>query len=191
MDTNSLRQLMRKRRRSLKSKEQSLAEERVTRRLTLLPSFYMSKRIAFYLAHDGEIDPKFAMGIAESVGKECYLPLLHPLKQKRLYFAKYKRGDPLSINRYGIQEPLLRGAKIVPPFAIDLIIMPLVAFDSSCNRIGMGGGFYDRTLSTEYKNTRLIGLAQSIQETSAINKRSWDVTLHAIVTEKSVVYRHK
>ena len=62
------------------------------------------------------------MGIAESAGKECYLPLLHPLKQQRLYFAKYKRGDPLSINRYGIQEPLLRGAKIVPPFAIDLII---------------------------------------------------------------------
>ncbi len=182
---------MRKRRRSLKSKEQSLAEESVARRLTSLPSFYMSKMIAFYLAYDGEIDPKFAMGIAESAGKECYLPLLHPLKQKRLYFAKYKRGDPLSINRYGIQEPLLRGAKIVPPFAIDLIIMPLVAFDSSCNRIGMGGGFYDRTLSTKYKNTRLIGLAQSIQETSAINNRSWDVTLHAIVTEKSVVNRHK
>jgi 5-formyltetrahydrofolate cyclo-ligase len=169
MDINSLRQLMRTRRRSLKPKEQSLAEESVTRRLTLLPSFYMSKRIAFYLAHDGEIDPKFAMGIAESAGKECYLPLLHPLKQ----------------------EPLLRGAKIVPPFAIDLIIMPLVAFDSSCNRVGMGGGFYDRTLSTESKNTRLIGLAQSIQETSAINKRSWDVTLHTIVTEKSVVNRYK
>jgi len=84
MDTNSLRQLMRKRRRSLKSKEQSLAEERVTRRLTLLPSFYMSTRIAFYLAHDGEIDPEFAMWIAESAGKECYLPLLHPLKPKCL-----------------------------------------------------------------------------------------------------------
>ena len=191
MDTNSLRQLMRKRRRSLKPKEQSLAEESVAKKLALLPSFYMSKRIAFYLAHDGEIDPKFAMGIAEAAGKECYLPLLHPLKQKRLYFARYKRGDALSINRYGIQEPPLRGSKIVPAFAIDLILMPLVAFDSSCNRIGMGGGFYDRTLSTQYKCTRLIGLAQSFQETSAINKGAWDVTLHAIVTEKNIFNQYK
>lgn len=191
MDINSLRQHMRKRRRSQKPKVQSFAGESAAKKLTLLPSFYMSKRIAFYLAHDGEIDPKFVMDIAEAAGKECYLPLLHPLKQKRLYFAKYKKGDPLSINRYGIQEPLLRRAKIVPAFAIDLIVMPLVAYDSSCNRIGMGGGFYDRTLRTSYKNTRLIGLAQSFQETSAIKKQSWDITLQAIVTEKSVVYRHK
>ncbi|MAD57464.1 MAG: 5-formyltetrahydrofolate cyclo-ligase [Porticoccus sp.] len=191
MDINSLRQLMRKKRRSLSPKQQLLAKENIARKLSLLPIFYNSKRIAFYLAHDGEIDPMFAMGIAEAAGKECYLPLLHPLKQNRLYFAKYKTGEKLSVNRFGIQEPPLRGSKIVPAFAIDLILMPLVAFDASCNRIGMGGGFYDRTLKLQSRLTKLVGLAQSFQETSSINKYPWDITLEKIVTEKNVISRCK
>jgi|TARA_B100001063_G_C16682330_1_gene512461 5-formyltetrahydrofolate cyclo-ligase len=182
---------MRKKRRSLSPKQQLLAKENIARKLSLLPIFYNSKRIAFYLAHDGEIDPMFAMGIAEAAGKECYLPLLHPLKQNRLYFAKYKTGEKLSVNRFGIQEPPLRGSKIVPAFAIDLILMPLVAFDASCNRIGMGGGFYDRTLKLQSRLTKLVGLAQSFQETSSINKYPWDVTLEKIVTEKNVISRCK
>ena len=188
MDTIAIRQLMREKRRLLTPKQQKIAGENIAKQLSTFPPFCNSKRIAFYIAHDGEIDPGFAMGIAEAAGKECYLPILHPLKQNRLYFARHSNADFLSINRYGIKEPLLRKAKVIPAFAIDLILLPLVAFDRSCNRIGMGGGFYDRTLQFQQHLTKLVGLAQSFQETGSINKQPWDIQLQAVVTEKSVIY---
>lgn len=188
MDSNAIRQLMRERRHSLPSEQQAAASRGLAQQLTRLPAFYNSKRIAFYLANDGEIDPQFAMGIAEAAGKECYLPVLHPVKQKRLYFAQYRSGDALSVNRFGIEEPYLRGAKVVPPLGLDLILLPLVAFDRCGNRLGMGGGFYDRTLATQKRFSRLIGLAQSCQETDNIAHQPWDVVLQAIVTEKNVIY---
>ncbi|MDO7653149.1 MAG: 5-formyltetrahydrofolate cyclo-ligase, partial [Porticoccus sp.] len=82
----------------------------------------------------------------------------------------------------------LKSANIVPPLGLDLILLPLVAFDHRGNRLGMGGGFYDRTLARQKNFTRLIGLAQSCQETDSIAHQPWDITLHAIVTEKTVIY---
>jgi 5-formyltetrahydrofolate cyclo-ligase len=191
MDSNAIRQLMRERRRSLSEQQQSKASIGLAQQLSNLPAFCHSKRIAFYLANDGEIDPSIAMGIAEAAGKQCYLPVLHPLKQNRLYFAEYQNGDPLLINRFGIKEPSLNSDKIVPPLGIDLILLPLVAFDHNGNRLGMGGGFYDRTLAQQKKFTRLIGLAQSCQETGKIAHQPWDIALQAIVTDKTVIYPNK
>lgn len=191
MDSNAIRQLMRERRRSLSEQQQSKASIGLVHQLSNLPAFCHSTRIAFYLANDGEIDPSIAMGIAEAAGKQCYLPVLHPLKQNRLYFAEYQNGDPLLINRFGIKEPSLKSAKIVPPLGIDLILLPLVAFDRDGNRLGMGGGFYDRTLAIQKKFTRLIGLAQSCQETDKITHQPWDIALQAIVTDTTVIYPNK
>jgi len=191
MDSKAIRQVMRERRRSLSVQQQSNASIGLARQLSNLPEFCHSKRIAFYLANDGEIDPSIAMGIAESAGKQCYLPVLHPLKLNRLYFAQYKDGDPLVVNRFGIKEPCLKTARIAPPLGIDLILLPLVAFDRNGNRLGMGGGFYDRTLAQQKKLTRLIGLAQSCQETDKIVHQPWDIALQAIVTENTVIYSHK
>ena len=182
---------MRERRRSLSAQQQSNASIGLATQLSNLPTFCHSKRIAFYLANDGEIDPSIAMGIAEAAGKKCYLPVLHPLKENRLYFAEYQQGDPLVMNRFGIKEPSLKSAKIVPPMGIDLILLPLVAFDRYGNRLGMGGGFYDRTLAQQKNFTRLIGLAQSCQETDKITQQPWDIALQAIATEKTIIYPNK
>lgn len=187
MDSKAIRQLMRKRRQALSPQQQEAASSGLARQLSNLPAFRNSKRIAFYLANDGEIDPQLAMGIAEAAGKECYLPALHPLKLNRLYFVRYSQGDPLTINRFGINEPPLRGGYTVPPLGLDLILLPLVAFDRRGNRLGMGGGFYDRTLAPQQHATRLIGLAQSCQETDSIHHQPWDVALQAIVTERNVI----
>lgn len=179
---------MRERRRALTSRQQAVSRIGIAQQLSRLPAFLYSQRIAFYLANDGEIDPEMAMGIAEAAGKDCYLPVLHPLKQNRLYFARHRHGDKLVINRFGIQEPPLRGRQIVPPMAIDLILLPLVAFDRQGNRLGMGGGFYDRTLASQHRFTRLIGLAQSCQETDSITQQPWDIPLQAVVTERDIIY---
>lgn len=190
MDSKAIRQLMRERRRSLTYQQQIAASNGLAKQLSNLSAFRYSKRIAFYLPNDGEIDPQLAMGIAEAAGKECYLPVLHPLKLNRLYFVRYRHGDALSMNRFGIKEPRLKGGFIVPPLGLDLILLPLVAFDARGNRLGMGGGFYDRSLASQQRFTRLIGLAQSCQETDSIVHQPWDVPLQTIVTERNVIQAH-
>ena len=187
MDNKALRRLMRQRRRSLTRRQQQDAGNGLAELLCRLPAFRYSRRIAFYLASDGEIDPSLAMGIAERAGKHCLLPVLHPLKQNRLYFVRHRSGDPLTPNRFGIPEPSLRSNPVVPPRAIDVILLPLVAFDRHGNRLGMGAGFYDRTLSRRARHTRLIGLAHSCQETDSIARQPWDIPLDAIVTERSII----
>ncbi|WP_461481603.1 5-formyltetrahydrofolate cyclo-ligase [Porticoccus sp.] len=187
MDNKAIRSLMRKRRRALTRQQQQHAGNGLAEQLCRLPAFRYRQRIAFYLANDGEIDPQFAMGIAQRAGKHCYLPVLHPLKQNRLHFVRHRRDDALVANRFGIREPSLRGNSIASLHAIDIILLPLVAFDRQGNRLGMGAGFYDRTLSRLGRRTLLIGLAHSCQETDSIARQPWDIPLHAIVTERQVI----
>jgi len=188
MDSKNLRSLMRQRRQSLTRRQQQIASAGLAVQLCRLPEFRYRKNIAFYLANDGEIDPQFAMGIADRAGKHCYLPVLHPLKQNRLHFVRHTSGDCLEANRYGILQPPLRGNRIASMHRLDLILLPLVAFDARGNRLGMGKGFYDRTLSNRAAHTRLIGLAHSCQETDNIARQSWDIPLDAIVTECNTIH---
>ncbi|WP_461517286.1 5-formyltetrahydrofolate cyclo-ligase [Porticoccus sp.] len=187
MDNKAIRSLMRQRRRSLTRQQQLLASEGLAEQLCRLPAFRYRQRIAFYLANDGEIDPQLALGIAQQAGKTCYLPALNPLKQNRLHFIRHRANDPLVANRFGILEPSLRSNPIASLHAIDLILLPVVAFDRHGNRLGMGGGFYDRTLSHRGRHTLLIGLAHSCQETDNIARQHWDIPLHAIVTERNII----
>ena len=96
-------------------------------------------------------------------------------------------------NRYGILEPQLNCSHVSPVAQLDIILMPLVAFDSKGNRLGMGGGYYDRTLSftqhqtgfhspSEKRAPKLVGIAHDIQEVDALPIAPWDVPLDAIVT---------
>ena len=89
------------------------------------------------------------------------------------------------VNRFGIPEPMLTKNNLCPLSQIDLIFTPLVAFDSSGNRLGMGGGFYDRTLAPikrDQLTTQLIGLAHNCQQVDALSQDSWDIPLNGIVT---------
>ncbi len=91
----------------------------------------------------------------------------------------------MSTNRFGIIEPQLNCQQIVPLSTIDIICTPLVAFDQQGNRLGMGGGFYDRTL-TQWHHQRLgpypIGLAHDCQEVDSVPTEHWDVPLPEILT---------
>ena len=191
MSSQSIRKQLRQQRRQLTDRQQAHATEQLTSRLTRFPAFLYSKRIAFYLASDGEIDPTPLMAIAEAAGKSCYLPVLHPLQFNRLYFAQYQLGEALLPNRFGIPEPDLKHTRSVPAWSLDLILLPLVAFDGDGNRIGMGGGFYDRTLAftqnTHRPCPKLIGLAHSFQQVENIQAENWDIPLNLIVTEQGVI----
>ncbi|MGB5396120.1 MAG: 5-formyltetrahydrofolate cyclo-ligase, partial [Gammaproteobacteria bacterium] len=152
--------------------------------------FTNSNTIAGYLANDGEISARYILERAWLMHKQVFLPVLSPLGH-RLYFAPHLPGGPLQANRFGILEPDCHPREWRSARQLDLILLPLVAFDSNGNRAGMGGGFYDRSLS--YRQHRqhwlrpaLYGLAHELQKTEQLNVRPWDIPLDGIATEKSI-----
>lgn len=156
------------------------------RQLRHASAWQSARRIAFYQAIDGEIDPAPALRRAWQQGKACYLPVLHPVKHDRMLFVRIRAGSRLSYNRWGIPEPKPTLKHIVAPRRLDLVLMPLVGFDEAGNRIGMGKGFYDRTFAFrrgQYSRPVLAGLAHECQlVTEGLTPASWDVALDALVT---------
>jgi len=121
----------------------------------------------------------------------CYLPVLQPLRRGHLHFVRYRDQERTRRNRFGIAEPRLKPGNIADPWTLDIIFLPLVAFDREGNRLGMGGGYYDRTLASLRQRTRrrprLIGLAYSSQEVPSLTPSPWDVGMDAVVTEKALI----
>lgn len=183
-----LRKRMRTLRRGLGQREREYAARRLAQRLYGACLFVRSARIAFYLPMDGEIDPTPLIERARAMNKQCFLPVLNPLAPGRLWFAPYGEREPLHCNRFNIPEPALKGKHMAPAWALDLILLPLVAFDTQGNRLGMGGGFYDRTLAflsrrRYWRKPRLLGLAYEFQKVPALHRAPWDIPLQGIVTE--------
>ena len=148
--------------------------------------FRRSRHIAFFLANDGELDPQLLVHRAWRMGKVCYLPVITPAQS--LWFARYEHGDALAPNRFGIPEPARAGLELVPARVLDLILAPLVAFDDRGNRLGMGSGFYDRTLSflrhrRVWRKPRLLGIAHELQHLAALQSAPWDVPLDGVATD--------
>ncbi|MGB2242272.1 MAG: 5-formyltetrahydrofolate cyclo-ligase [Porticoccaceae bacterium] len=187
----SIRKQLRSQRRSLSAEQQYILSEKITAILSVQPFFLRAKRLGIYLANDGEVDPSTIVGICQKSSKQCFLPVIHPLKTPRLHFARYRQNSQLIANRFGILEPSLRTTKMVPPWSLDLILMPLVGFDRRGNRLGMGGGFYDRTLAFtargQHPAPQLVGLAYSFQELESISPQIWDIPVDHIITEQEII----
>lgn len=182
----NLRTSMRDRRRRLSHREQQLAGQKLARLISRQLFFIRARHIAFYLPNDGEIDPVFLLELAVAAGKNVYLPRLHPLRRDSMRFVRWRPGEELIPNRYGIPEP--RWQRGLPPWLLDTVFMPLVAFDSSGNRLGMGGGFYDRTFAPGFAKPLLIGLAHHFQHTPSLPTEPWDIPLDAIATDTSLTF---
>jgi len=189
----SLRRDLRARRRALTRAQQRQAAEQLARQLASHPVFLRSQHISFYLADDSEIDMQMLMSLAQHMGKRCYLPVLHPLRHNHLWFAHYNNGDRLRQNGYGLAEPA-NPEKRIAPWALDLVLMPLVGFDRNGNRLGMGGGFYDRTFGFRNRTPRvkprspvLMGVAHHCQESEGLSSEAWDVRLDYIATDREII----
>ncbi len=143
-----------------------------------------AQTVALYIANDGELDPHVLAEVLHTRGKRLALPVLHPFHSQHLLFLAYQPGQPMTPNRYGIPEPALDKTRVVPMAELDLILLPLVGFDDAGNRMGMGGGFYDRTLGCldMAARPRLIGLAHECQRVPQLPVAPWDVPMDAIAT---------
>ena len=191
MNSNEIRQQLRIKRRSLTLSQQQQAAQSLATLIKESTFFQKAKRVGLYLANDGEIDPSIILSLADGLGKQCFLPVLDPKSTNSLHFASFTANSKLAPNRYGILEPVDGESEILSPRNIDVLFMPLVGFDRSGNRIGMGGGYYDRTLEfmkeIEKPPLTLVGLAHSGQEVPQISSQSWDIPLHLIATEKEII----
>jgi 5-formyltetrahydrofolate cyclo-ligase len=152
-----------------------------------------SHRIAIYLPVNGEMDPRPLMDYLWSMGKTLYLPILVNFSERRLWFSAYTPGDPLVYNRYGIPEPGRVHVRRIRTVALDLVLLPLVAFDAMGHRLGMGGGYYDHCFAfinrrSHWRKPRLMGLAYEFQRLPLIEPEPWDVPLDAIATEQQVYH---
>ncbi len=181
-----IRRWMRDRRRSLDQHQQVDAARCAARLVTANTLFRRSQHIAFYLSNDGELDPWPLLTRAWALGKRCYLPII--TRNGRLGFVPYHHGDALSPNRYGIPEPDYAGLRAISARSLDLMLVPLVAFDDHGNRLGMGGGYYDRTLAflwhrRHWRKPRLLGYAHECQHVSTLTTQPWDIPLDGIATE--------
>ncbi len=181
----SLRNTVRQLRRELPAETQRQAALSLVTHFEQHPLIRRARRVALYLASDGELDTREAIAWCWQHDIAVCLPVLHPFSKGHLLFVDFTPTTPMSSNRFGIPEPELNCQHIISKASIDILFTPLVAFDQLGNRLGMGGGFYDRTLSS-WHHHRLgpypIGLAHDCQQVEQIPVESWDVPLPEILT---------
>lgn len=182
---NLIRQQIRATRRALSNEQQLSASEALLQRLTKLEKVKEASRIAISLAFDGEIDTRSFIDWCWKNNKQVYLPVVHPFSKGNLLFLHYTSTTKMTNNQYGIIEPKLNQQQICPVKELDLLFTPLVAFDKQGNRIGMGGGYYDRTLAPWFEQQTgpyPIGLAHDCQYVDQLPIESWDIPLQEIIT---------
>ncbi len=188
MDASAIRAQMKKRRADLTDDQIIAASLDITSRLWRQPFMSRSRRIAAYFAFGGEVECCFLIDRAWRNRRELYLPVI---RGEGLAFAQFCAKSAVFPNRYGIPEPVCSPSNLFKASEMDVILAPLVAFDEAGNRIGMGAGFYDRTLSflknrRRWLRPRLVGLAFEFQKTAQIKASGWDVPLHEVVTERRI-----
>lgn len=148
--------------------------------------------IAFYISHNNELNLQPLIEHCLSNNKNCYLPVLD---NQHLNFVQYDQHTEFELNKYKIPEPITKNKSYcIAAQNLDLVFLPLVAFNKSGQRLGMGGGFYDRTFDflansvNNYKSKPiLIGIAYHLQYIDFIPNEPWDIKIHGVATEKEFI----
>jgi 5-formyltetrahydrofolate cyclo-ligase len=180
---------LRAQRRAVPPREHRRLSLDLCRNLISWPGFLHARRFTCFLSNDGEPDLELLIRRAATMGKRAYLPVLH---RRRLWFLPYTDATPMVSNRYGIPEPSATSAVRTPLAALDIALVPLVAFDDHGRRLGMGGGFYDRTFAylrhrEHWRRPKLIGVAFEFQRVAELPAQPWDVPLDGIITDKGLL----
>lgn len=179
-----LRQTLRQARRSLDVQARAEKEAAILRALARHPRLKRLHHLALYWPSNGEVDLRPLLNM--DAAQQYYLPVL--TRGSRLYFAPWTASSTLRLNRFGIPEPRTHSRQRLRPTQLDVVLMPLVGFDEHGNRLGMGGGFYDRSFAFRLARRRwrkplLIGVAFELQRCPTLPAAAWDVPLDGIVTE--------
>ncbi|QYJ80676.1 5-formyltetrahydrofolate cyclo-ligase [Shewanella acanthi] len=185
----ALRKQIRLERNSLTDTEQQQASIAALKHILSELMERQVKRVALYLTHDGELATAPLIAALWQLGIHTYLPRLHPFNPGQLLFLHYSESSIMLPNQFGILEPKLDVRDVMPIDALDVVITPLVAFDSKGNRMGMGGGYYDRTLAnwSIHGKPLPMGYAHDCQKVELLPCEHWDVPLPIIVTPSGLL----
>lgn len=178
-----IRQACLARRKTLSRQFITDASQQITENIQNLQAYQTAQHIAGYLSIQGEVDLSLLWQIALEKGKHYYLPAIQA--DKTLLFLPYTATTHLISNRYGILEPAFSTQHAIAPHDLDIIILPVVAFNAARTRLGTGGGYYDRTLAQTH-GPILIGVAYEWQKQVTLPCDPWDIQPDIILTEQKI-----
>jgi 5-formyltetrahydrofolate cyclo-ligase len=174
---------MRHRRRHLTVNDRH-ADAGACQRVVELLAALAAESVGLYFAHDGELDPTTIGSACRAAGCTTWYPVV---EGGALLFQRWDGHSPLVPGRFGIPTP--PGDEVAAVESLDAIVVPLVAFDSHCNRAGYGQGYYDRTLGAVTRRPHLIGLGYDFQELDPWTPAAWDVAMDVVATPTRTLVR--
>jgi 5-formyltetrahydrofolate cyclo-ligase len=185
-----LRQLHKAQRLAISATQRMQTAEAVAQQLLQLPELLKANYVAAYWASFGEL-PLHILQMRLQAPQIWCLPIIAP--DKTLGFAPWRIGDPLVSNQYGIPEPDLSPSSTLHANDMSIVLMPLLAYTRKGERLGMGGGYYDRSFANRLRTTSplLIGIAYSSQEVESLPTEDWDVKLDMLVNERELIHFDK
>ena len=181
MDT--LREHLKLKRKNLSNKESHDMSHAISQKIIRSKWIRQHKNVGIYHPVNGEANTLQLIEFMWSINQQVFLPIIN---KKYLLFSKLNPDSKLKKNCFGIPEPSITREDQVFTNDLDMVFVPLVAFDLNGFRIGMGSGYYDRTFKNKLKMTKspvLIGLAYEFQKQECLNHQPWDVPLDMVVTE--------
>jgi 5-formyltetrahydrofolate cyclo-ligase len=184
-----LRASLRQQRLALPAAQRMSAAESVATLLLEHPAFPASGYVAGYWAMGGEL-PLHVLQMRLGPERIWCLPCIQD--DGSLQFSPWAPGDELVSNRFGIPEPTLSATSSLPASAMAAVLLPLLGFTRAGDRLGMGGGYYDRSLAFRANQPApplLVGVGYAFQQLDALAVAPWDVGLDAIVTERELILR--
>lgn len=182
LSKSDLRKTIRTQRKQLSSGVIASASQIISEKISQQPAFLKAKKIALYISHENEVDISVIINRARELNKTVYLPVISDKNELEFYLinsnTKYVK------NKFGIDEPVIANQSPVSPAELDLMLIPLVAFDTKGNRLGRGAGYYDRALQCTKNNSRpvLIGVAYAFQRVDQIIPEEWDVKMDYVIS---------
>ena len=181
----TLRARYRSLRQHLDATSRTRKTQRINQRLEALAVLTTGQRIAAYLASPEEASIDAFIDLAWQRQQSIFLPCIDT-KHGHMTFAQHHPNAPLKKNRFGLLEPADR-TDIAQARDLNCALVPLVAFDGHGNRLGMGGGYYDRFFAEPAERPTLIGVAFSEQKTTTpLPSEQWDVPLDMVVTDMTI-----
>lgn len=185
MFKNELRKKLKKIRDDIPSDKRKIEEKIIAETLLNSEIYKNSKSIFIYNSFRSEVDTSYIIEEALDFGKIVALPITNPIDHSMEAYEINKDGVFIQ-DAYGIQSPDTKTSKIINPKEIDLAIVPLLAFDNFGNRLGYGGGYYDRYLPRLREDAICVGLAFSNQFIEEIPIEKYDKKLDYVITVKYI-----
>ena len=185
MDSQSIRKEFREKRRRLLTEQQDEHGQAVRSHLVNAQLAVQTKVVAGYLVDDGELDLQATFEYLWSQAVEVSVP---KIRERSMYFVRYRKDDSMTTNRFGIVEP--QSDQIVEIHKHCVVLFPGVAFSYSGQRIGRGGGYYDRYFA-DHKAMVKIGVAHSFQLADELPSHNHDIKLDAVVSEQGWAYANQ